>query len=51
MLGIGVFQCPRDIKIKQDKIFVLDESDPCQFVFTLELQTFCAREYIMCIDE
>ena len=36
MLGIGVLKRPQDIKIKQDKIFVLAESDPCLFVFTLE---------------
>ena len=33
MLGIGVFNYPRDIKVTRDRVLVLDMSDPCMFVF------------------
>ena len=33
MLGIGVFDQPRDIKVTRDRVLVLDCSDPCMFVF------------------
>ena len=33
MLGIGVFNCPRDIKVTRDRVLVLDENNPCMFVF------------------
>ena len=33
MLGIGVFNQPRDIKVTRDRVLVLDESNPCMFVF------------------
>ena len=33
MLGIGVFNQPRDIKVTRDRVLVLDTSDPCMFVF------------------
>ncbi|KAI6658480.1 PEP-CTERM domain protein [Oopsacas minuta] len=33
MLGIGVFNKPRDVKVTRDRVLVLDESDPCMFVF------------------
>ena len=33
MIGIGVFKGPRDIKVTRDRIFVLDISDPCLFIF------------------
>ena len=33
MLGIGVFNCPRDIKVTRGRVLVLDMSDPCMFVF------------------
>ena len=36
MLGIGVFKAPRDVKVTRDKVLVLDESDPCLFVFSSE---------------
>ena len=33
ILGIGVFYQPRDIMVTRDRVFVLDESNPCMFVF------------------
>ena len=33
MLGIGLFNHPRDVKITRDRVYVLDTSDPCLFVF------------------
>ena len=33
MLGIGTFASPRDVKVTRDRVLVLDESDPCMFVF------------------
>ena len=33
MLGIGVFNYPRNIKVTRDRVLVLDMSDPCMFVF------------------
>ena len=33
MLGIGLFTNPRDINVTRDRVFVLDESDPCMFIF------------------
>ena len=36
MLGIGLFTNPRDIKVTRDRVLVLDESDPCMFVFNPE---------------
>ena len=33
MLGIAVFNHPRDIKVTRDRVLVLDQSDPCMFVF------------------
>ena len=36
MLGIGLFTHPRDIKVTRDRVLVLDESDPCMFIFDSE---------------
>ena len=36
MLGIGLFTSPRDIKVTRDRVLVLDESDPCMFIFNSE---------------
>ena len=36
MLGIGLFTHPCDIKVARDKVLVLDESDPCMFIFNSE---------------
>ena len=36
MLGIGLFTNPREIKVTRDRVLVLDESDPCMFIFNLE---------------
>ena len=36
MLGIGLFTHPRDIKVTRDRVLVLDESDPCMFIFNSE---------------
>ena len=33
MLGIGQLKYPRDVKVTRDRVLVLDESDPCMFVF------------------
>ena len=33
MIGIGVFKGPFDIKVTRDRIFVLDDSDPCLLIF------------------
>ncbi|KAI6658983.1 PKD domain-containing protein [Oopsacas minuta] len=33
MLGIGLFNNPRDVKVTRDRVLVLDGSDPCMFVF------------------
>ena len=34
MLGIGLFKEPRDIKVTRDRVLVLDENDPCLFIFS-----------------
>ena len=36
MLEIGLFTNPRDIKVTRDRVLVLDESDPCMFIFNSE---------------
>ena len=36
MLGIDLFTHPRDIKVTRDRVLVLDESDPCMFIFNSE---------------
>ena len=36
MLGIGLFTTPRDIKVTRDRVLVLDESNPCMFIFDSE---------------
>ena len=36
MLVIDLFTHPRDIKITQGRVLVLDESDPCMFIFNSE---------------
>ena len=36
MFGIGLFSHPCDIKVTRDRIVVLDESDPCIFMFHLD---------------
>ena len=36
MLGIGLFASPRDIKVTRNRVLVLDESDPCMFIFNSE---------------
>ena len=36
MLGIGLFTTPRDIKVTRDRVLVLDESNPCMFIFNSE---------------
>ena len=33
MLGIDLLRCPRSVKVTQDRVLVLDVSDPCMFVF------------------
>ena len=33
MLGIDLLRHPRDVKVTRDRVLVLDESDPCMFVF------------------
>ena len=33
MLGIDLLRCPRDVKVTRDRVLVLDQSDPCMFVF------------------
>ena len=33
MLGIGLLEYPRDVKVTQDRVLVLDGSDPCMFAF------------------
>ena len=33
MLGIDLLMYPRDVKVTRDRILVLDQSDPCMFVF------------------
>ena len=33
MLGIHLFKYPRDVKVTRDRVLLLDESDPCMFVF------------------
>ncbi|KAI6660195.1 Progesterone-induced-blocking factor 1 [Oopsacas minuta] len=33
MLGISMFNHPRDVKVTRDRVLVLDDSDPCMFVF------------------
>ena len=33
MLGIDLLKYPRDVKVTQDRVLVLDRSDPCMFVF------------------
>ena len=36
VLGIGLFTNPLDIKVTRDRVLVLDESDPCMFIFNSE---------------
>ena len=36
MLGIGLFTNPLDIKVTRDRVLVLDEIDPCMFIFNSE---------------
>ena len=33
MLGIDLLKSPRDVKVTRDRVLVLDENDPCMFVF------------------
>ena len=33
MLGIDLLMYPHDVKVTRDRVLVLDESDPCMFVF------------------
>ena len=33
MLGIDLLKSPRDVKVTRDRVLVLDDSDPCMFVF------------------
>ena len=33
MLGIDLLKSPRDVKVTRDRVLVLDQSDPCMFVF------------------
>ena len=33
MLGIDLLRRPRDVKVTRDRVLVLDQSDPCMFVF------------------
>ena len=33
MLGIDLFEYPRDVNVTRDRVLVLDQSDPCMFVF------------------
>ena len=34
LLGVGMFYSPIDVKVSRERVLVLDESDPCMFVFT-----------------
>ena len=34
MLGIGMLNRPCDVKVTRDRVLVLDQSDPCLFVFS-----------------
>ena len=36
MLGIDLLRRPRDVKVTRDRVLVLDQSDPCMFVFDSE---------------
>ena len=36
MLGIDLFTHPRNVKFTRDRVLVLDESDPCMFIFNSE---------------
>ena len=36
MLGIGLFTNPLDIKVTQDRVLVLDVSNPCMLIFNSE---------------
>ena len=36
MLGIDLFTHPRNVKVTRDRVLVLDESDPCMFIFNSE---------------
>ena len=36
MLGIDLLRYPHDVKITRDRVLVLDGSDPCIFVFSLD---------------
>ncbi|KAI6660203.1 NHL repeat containing protein [Oopsacas minuta] len=33
ILGIDLFKHPCDVKVRRDRVLVLDDSDPCMFVF------------------
>ena len=33
MLGMGLLKYPSDVKVTRDRVLVLDQSDPCMFVF------------------
>ena len=33
MIGIDLLRHPRNVKVTRDRVLVLDESDPCMFVF------------------
>ncbi|KAI6657875.1 E3 ubiquitin-protein ligase [Oopsacas minuta] len=33
ILGIGLLKYPFDVKVRRDRVLVLDRSDPCMFVF------------------
>ena len=34
ILGLGIFTFPCDVKVTRDKVLVLDQSDPCMFIFS-----------------
>ena len=36
ILGVGLFAFPCDVKVTRDRVLVLDQSDPCMFIFSSE---------------
>ena len=39
MLGIDLLKHPVDVKVTQDRVMVLDQRNPCIFVFNLAVLT------------
>ena len=36
ILGVGLFVLPCDVKVTRDRVLVLDQSNPCMFIFCSE---------------